>query len=119
MMAYHMKDDDRKNLLNYVKPVSLPIELAQNLAQNLKDWISGVYAPAYISFMLSQTPTGSITWNNDFNDKEKAKVWYWFSGSVSISLHTKPIVLTTGRVKRAWPQPRNTMRSMGLPLPLL
>ena len=113
MMYYHMNETDRLNFLNYTKPKNLPPQLADNLADNLKQWISGTYAPAYVSFMLSQTPTSNITWDNKLTDPESAKIWYWFSGSVSESglINAVDLVtLTANRARHAWRQLLSTTR---------
>ena len=85
MMYYHMNESDRTTFLSYPKPTDLPLELADNLPADLKTWIHDTYAPAYLSFMLSQvSPGGSKGWRVNFDDVEKNKIWYWWSGSVSL-----------------------------------
>ncbi|KAK4125612.1 hypothetical protein N657DRAFT_631874 [Parathielavia appendiculata] len=54
IMFYHMNESDRTSFLTYPKPRDLPLELADNLPADLKTWIHDTYAPAYMSFMLSQ-----------------------------------------------------------------
>ncbi|KAJ1324773.1 Hint domain-containing protein [Microdochium nivale] len=82
MMYYHMSESDRTQFLQFPKPTNLPFELAESLPQNLQDWISDIYAPAYISFMLSQvSPSDSSSWRVNFTDDEKNMIWYWWSGS--------------------------------------
>ncbi|KAK4174090.1 hypothetical protein QBC36DRAFT_303126 [Triangularia setosa] len=84
MMFYHMDESDRTTFLMYPKPRDLPPELADNLAADLKMWIHDTYAPAYVSFMLSQvSPGDSSGWRVNFDDAEKDKIWYWWSGSGS------------------------------------
>ncbi|KAK4203359.1 hypothetical protein QBC40DRAFT_262471 [Triangularia verruculosa] len=84
MLFYHMDESDRTTFLTYPKPRGLPLELAENLAADLKTWIHDTYAPAYVSFMLSQvSPGDSSGWRVNFNDAEKDKIWYWWSGSGS------------------------------------
>jgi hypothetical protein len=86
MMFYHMDDSDRTSFLTYPKPRDLPLELREDLPQDLKTWIHGTYAPAYVSFILSQvSPDDSSSWRVNFNDAQKDKIWYWWSGSVSVA----------------------------------
>jgi hypothetical protein len=83
IMYYHMNESDRTTFLSYPKPTNMPTELAEGLAVELKNWIHDTYAPAYISFMLSQVSPGSSQgWRVQLSDAEKDKIWYWFSGSV-------------------------------------
>lgn len=85
MMYYHMSESDRTTFLQYPKPANLPIELAENLPADLKTWIHDTYATAYVSFMLSQVTQGdSKDWRVNFDDAEKDKIWYWWSGAVSV-----------------------------------
>ncbi|KDR76297.1 hypothetical protein GALMADRAFT_140011 [Galerina marginata CBS 339.88] len=86
MMYYHMDDSGRSQFLQFPKPTNLPLEIAQNLPQTLKTWIHDVYAPAYITYMLSQVEAKDVTWRGNLTDDEKAKVWYWWSGSGSLCL---------------------------------
>jgi hypothetical protein len=78
-----MNEDDRTTFLQTVSPANLPIELGANLQQELKDWIHGTYAPAYVSFMISQAKSANATWRYPLTDADKDKIWYWWSGSVS------------------------------------
>jgi hypothetical protein len=85
MMYYHMNESDRTTFLNYPKPTNLPDSLGVNLDSTLKTWIHDTYAPAYISFMLSQVAPGSSkSWRVNFDQTENNKIWYWWSGSVSL-----------------------------------
>ncbi|KAK7419301.1 hypothetical protein QQX98_003453 [Neonectria punicea] len=81
MMLFHMNEDDRTTFLQTVPPANLPIDLGANLPQELKDWIHGTYAPAYVSFMISQAKSANATWRYPLTDAEKDKIWYWWSGS--------------------------------------
>jgi len=78
-----MNDADRTQFIQFPKPTDLPIELTENLPQNLKTWIHDVYAPAYITFMISQVDAKDVTWRGGLTEDEKAKSWYWWSGAVS------------------------------------
>ncbi|MCJ1421447.1 hypothetical protein MMC32_007811 [Xylographa parallela] len=80
-MTYHMSDNDRTNFLQIDKPQNLDINLAQDLPSDLATWIQQTYAPAYVSFMLAQTPLKGERVN--LTDDEKNKIWYWWSGSGS------------------------------------
>ncbi|MCJ1388432.1 hypothetical protein MMC18_001279 [Xylographa bjoerkii] len=73
------RDNDRTTFLQIDKPQNLDINLAQNLPSGLATWIQQTYAPAYVSFMLAQTPMKAETVH--LTDDEKNKVWYWWSGS--------------------------------------
>ncbi|GAB1316433.1 hypothetical protein MFIFM68171_06643 [Madurella fahalii] len=91
MMYYHMNESDRTTFLSYPKPKDLPIELADNLPADLKTWIHDTYAPAYISFMFSQVSLAdSKGWRVNFDDVEKDKIWYWWSGSGTKCLSKAP-----------------------------
>lgn len=84
MMYYHMNEDDRTQLLQFPKPANLPLNLADDLPLSLQTWIQNTYAPAYISFMLSQvSPVDSSAWRVNFTDDDKNRIWYWWSGSIS------------------------------------
>jgi len=89
IMFYHMTESDRITFLNYPKPSDLPVELGANLPQELKAWIHNTYAPAYISFMLSQIKReDSKSWRVNFDDNEQDKIWYWWTGQGStVRLH--------------------------------
>ena len=91
-----MNDDDRSQFLQFPKPDNLPIDLAQNLAQNLKTWIHDIYAPAYITFMISQVDSKDVTWRWNLTDDEKAKVWYWWSGAVNNPTLICPLPMANG-----------------------
>ncbi|KAH8427634.1 uncharacterized protein LDX57_005345 [Aspergillus melleus] len=82
MMQYHMNDDDRLRFLQIAKPANLPIELADNLKSDLKEWIRTKYAPAHIDLMLSRVKEKDVSWRNNFSDKQKEKIWYWWNGKV-------------------------------------
>jgi hypothetical protein len=91
MMYYHMSESDRTTFLQYPKPNNLPVELAENLPQDLKTWFHDTYAPAYVSFMLSQVAQeDSSSWKVNFDEAEKDKIWYWWSGSVSFRQFFNP-----------------------------
>jgi hypothetical protein len=84
IMFYHMDESRRVTFLNYPKPNDLPLELGANLPQDLKTWIKDTYAPAYLSFMLSQVKKeDSKSWRVNFDETEQDKIWYWWTGQGS------------------------------------
>jgi hypothetical protein len=83
MMLYHMNADDRTTFLQIAQPQTLPIDLTSNLPADLKTWIHDKYAPAFVSFMISQTKSKNVSWRYPLSQPEMDKVWYWWNGQVS------------------------------------
>lgn len=85
-MEFHMNESDRTHFLQTKAPENHPPELGDKMNDDLKKWVREVYAPAYVSFMISQVkPTEeSRKWRDPLTDAEQDKIWYWWQGSVSI-----------------------------------
>lgn len=84
MMYYHMDPELRGDkFLNVPQPSTLPAELSINLEDRYRNWIKDVYAPAYLSYMISETNT-NFREKYRFTDKEKARIAYWWTGTVRI-----------------------------------
>lgn len=83
MMYYHMDSELRgPKFLNVPQPNTLPAELSTNLEDRYRNWMKDVYAPAYLTYMISETNT-NFRDKYKFSDKEKARIAYWWTGTVS------------------------------------
>ena len=88
-MVYHMNNDDRTHFLQMSPPTNLDPSLGVNLPTDLHNWIQNTYAVAFVAYMVSQTSAADqSSWREHLTDDEKAKIWYWFSGQVSLNRHT-------------------------------
>lgn len=113
MMLFHMEADARTNFLQTQPPQNLPIELGSNLQSDLKTWIRNTYGPAYISFMISQIKSGTVNWRGNFDDTQKEKIWYWWSGSVCLAylVQVTGLLIANCRALSVLPCPLNTTNS--------
>ncbi|KAH8433829.1 uncharacterized protein LDX57_011464 [Aspergillus melleus] len=85
MMLYHMDSNQREKILQQPKPVlnkDIPVSLADDLPQKLKEFFKNKYAPAFISRYVGRTSK----YMNSFTEKEMNNLWYWWQGNGKNSL---------------------------------
>lgn len=84
-----MSDDDRKTFFGSAKPVVdpniFPVAMADSLPSECKTWLIETYTPAFISHMLSRSEY-SNGWRGQFDEQQKDKIWYWWTGQVRVPL---------------------------------
>lgn len=84
MMLYHMNQDIRIDILKIPVPSDMQTmpDLGIDLPSPLKSWLKDTYAPAYVSYAISQVKKRDVTWKNNFSQNEDDKLWYWWTGKV-------------------------------------
>jgi hypothetical protein len=88
-MYYHMDDKQREDFTGQAKPTDLPSSLAGDLPADVKQFLREKYAPGFLCQMIKRDKK----YGTYFSDKQKARLWYWWNGNVSLPGVEKGMVL--------------------------
>ncbi|KAF2197118.1 hypothetical protein GQ43DRAFT_222616 [Delitschia confertaspora ATCC 74209] len=86
-MLYHMEEKDRNEFVGEKAPQTgdgpdnIPVELADSLETETKNWLKTRYTTAWIALRIIQT--GDVSkekWRRQFTSKEQSNIFYFWNG---------------------------------------